>query len=76
MVFAFITVIQNVCDYKVTILQKINQEKLQSCSGKYGMYKPNTTLSLNNTVHICTKDMMQKIFKITVEHCVAFHIWV
>ena len=76
MVQAFITVIQNVCDYKVTILQMINQEKMQSCSGKFGLYKPNTTLSLNNTVHICTKDMVQKIFKIMVEHYVTCHVQV
>jgi hypothetical protein len=65
-----------VCDYKVTILQMINQEKMQSCSGKYGMYKPNTTLSLNNTVCICTKDTVQKIFKMMVGHYVACHLQV
>ena len=60
-------VIQNVCDYKVTPLQMINQEKMQSCSGKYDMFQHNTTFSFNNTVHIYTEGMVQKIFKIMVE---------
>jgi hypothetical protein len=72
MVHAFITLIQNVCDYKATILQMINQEKMQSCSCKHGTYKPNTTLGLDNTVHICTKDTVQKIFKIIVEHSLPY----
>jgi len=76
MVHAIITVIRNVRDYKVTFLQMINQEKMQSCSGKYDMYKHNTTLSLSNTVHNCTKDTAQKIFKIMVEHYVACHVQV
>ena len=50
---------------------------MQSCSCKYGTYKPNTNLSLDNTVHICTKHTVQKIFKIIVEHYVACHtqVW-
>jgi len=50
---------------------------MQSCSGKYGMYKPKTTLGPNNTVHICTKDMVQKIFKIMVEYYIAccIQVW-
>ena len=51
-VYAFITVIQNVCDYTMIFLQMINQEKMQSCTGKYDVYKHNTTISLNNTVHV------------------------